>query len=370
LLKEVLLLEKSYKLSKKEKGSPNSDSEQNKIFDMYIKERRYFDELEKRLESLKKDYELDDKDILKLIKEKDKIVNVPASVFNNSLAPLEAVVVFLKEHLGYSFHKIALLLKRDDRTIWLTYSNAAKKKVALEVVSEFNVPVSIFSDRRFSILESAAAYFVGRGLSLKQISELFGKNPKTIWTVYSRYIKKGGKKGEFSNFDSEQSRIFELFIKEKKELDELGRIFERLKDSYGAGYEEVLRLIKEKDKVVHVPASVFNNSLAPLEAVVLFLKEHLGYSFHKIALLLKRDDRTIWLTYSNAAKKKVELEVVSEFNVPVSIFSDRRFSVLESAAAYFVGRGLSFRQISELLGKNPKTIWTVYHRYKIKLKNE
>jgi len=187
LLKEVLLLKKPHKLSKKEREPPNSDSEQNKVFDIYIKERKEIDELGKRLESLKKDYDLDDKSILKLIKEKDKIVHIPASVFNNSLAPLEAVVLFLKEHLGYSFHKIALLLRRDDRTIWLTYSNAAKKKVALELVSEFKVPVSIFSDRRFSVLESAVAYFVSKGLSFKQISELLGKNPKTIWTVYHRY---------------------------------------------------------------------------------------------------------------------------------------------------------------------------------------
>ena len=180
-------MSKSYKLSKKKRNPSNSDSEQSKIFDIYVKERKEIDELEKRIESLKKAYDLDDKDILKLIREKDKIVHIPASVFNNSLAPLEAVVLFLKEQMGYSFHKIALLLKRDDRTIWLTYSNAAKKNVRVEIVSEFYIPVSIFSDRKFSILESAAAYFVGRGLSFKQISELFGKNPKTIWTVYHRY---------------------------------------------------------------------------------------------------------------------------------------------------------------------------------------
>jgi len=180
-------LSKSYKLSKKKRNPPNSGSEQSRIFDIYIKKRKEFDELEKRLESLKKTYDLDDKDILKLIREKDKIVHIPASVFNNSLAPLEAVVLFLKEHLGYSFHKIALLLKRDDRTIWLTYSNAVKKNVKVEVVSEFYLPVSIFSDRKFSILESAVAYFVSKGLSFKQISELLGKNPKTIWTVYHRY---------------------------------------------------------------------------------------------------------------------------------------------------------------------------------------
>jgi len=207
LLKEVLLLKKSYKLSKKKRGSPNSDSEQSKLFEILFKERKEFEELEKRIESLKKAYDLDDKDILKLIKEKEKFVSIPASVFNNSLAPLEAVVLFLKEHLGYSFHKIALLLKRDDRTIWLTYNNASKKKVALELVSEFNIPVSIFSDRRFSVLESAVAYLVGRGLSFKQISELLGKNPKTIWTVYHRYkikIKLKRQKSKISERDQKQ----------------------------------------------------------------------------------------------------------------------------------------------------------------------
>ena len=178
------------------------------------------------------------------------------------------------------------------------------------------------------------------------------------------------KKGGPSNSDSEQTDIFELFIKERKELDILEKRLECLKKDYGLEDKSILKLIKEKDKIVHIPAGVFNNSLAPLEAVVVFLKDHLGYSFHKIALLLKRDDRTIWLTYNNAVKKNVKVEVVSEFYVPVSIFSDRKFSILESAVAYFVSKGLSFKQISELLGKNPKTIWTVYHRYKVKLKNE
>lgn len=174
------------------------------------------------------------------------------------------------------------------------------------------------------------------------------------------------KKRKPSNSDSEQSRFFDIFIKERKNFDELGRIFGKLKDSYGIGHEEVLRLIKEKDKIVQIPASVFNNSLAPLEAVVLFLKEHLGYTLHKIALLLKRDDRTIWLTYSNAVKKNVKVNVVSEFYLPLSIFSDRKFSILESAVTYLTHKGLSFKQISGLFGKNPKTIWTVHHRYRIK----
>ena len=352
-------MKKPHKLSKKKNFFSNSDSEQSKFFEIYIKEKNDFDEIEKRLESLKKSHNLNDKSILMLIKEKE--VFVPLSVFKNSLAPLEAVVLFLKEHLGYSLHKIALLLKRDDRTIWLTYRNAVKKNVEMNISSEFYLPISIFSDRRFSVLESLVSYLHEMNkLSFKQISELIAKNSKTIWTVYYRYIKKGGK-NIFSDFDDE-AKLFEVYLKEKEEIERLENIFERLKESYDLDDKDVLKLIKEKE--VFVPLSVFKNSLAPLEAVVLFLKEHLDYSLHKIALLLKRDDRTIWLTHSNASKKNAKVNVVSEFYIPVSIFSDRKFSILESAVTYLKDtNGLSFKQISELMEKNQKTIWTVYQRF-------
>ncbi len=57
---------------------------------------------------------------------------VPISVFaDRTLASLEAIVEFLKENYGLSYHEIAELLHRDDRTIWTCYHRAKKKREAI-----------------------------------------------------------------------------------------------------------------------------------------------------------------------------------------------------------------------------------------------
>ena len=40
---------------------------------------------------------------------------------------LESTVVFLKDKCKLSYHEIAVLLNRDDRTIWTSYNKAKKK---------------------------------------------------------------------------------------------------------------------------------------------------------------------------------------------------------------------------------------------------
>ena len=52
---------------------------------------------------------------------------IPVSCFTPSLTILESVVVYLKERWLLNYHQIALLLKRDDRTIWTVYQRAKKK---------------------------------------------------------------------------------------------------------------------------------------------------------------------------------------------------------------------------------------------------
>ena len=57
---------------------------------------------------------------------------IPVSVFSaSSLSPMEAVVVYLKDEFSLSYHKVAMLLKRDDRTIWTVYNRARKKLIRL-----------------------------------------------------------------------------------------------------------------------------------------------------------------------------------------------------------------------------------------------
>ena len=57
-----------------------------------------------------------------------KVVTIPSDIFRDrTLAPLESISEYLKDNLGMSYHEIAVLLNRDDRTIWTCYNRAKKK---------------------------------------------------------------------------------------------------------------------------------------------------------------------------------------------------------------------------------------------------
>ena len=56
-------------------------------------------------------------------------ISFPSSALKNrDISILEAVVVYLKDKKGFTYHEIALLLNRDDRTIWTCYNRALKKR--------------------------------------------------------------------------------------------------------------------------------------------------------------------------------------------------------------------------------------------------
>jgi hypothetical protein len=60
-----------------------------------------------------------------------KVVTIPSDIFRDrTLAPLESISEYLKDQHGMSFHEIAVLLNRDDRTIWTCYTRAKKKHAA------------------------------------------------------------------------------------------------------------------------------------------------------------------------------------------------------------------------------------------------
>ncbi|MEK6936837.1 MAG: hypothetical protein AABW58_02080 [Nanoarchaeota archaeon] len=71
------------------------------------------------------------------------------------------------------------------------------------------------------------------------------------------------------------------------------------------------RKLKEKDKWfidlhhnLSLKTSIFhNNSLTIFESLVKYLKEEKSFNFHEISLLLDRDERNIWTVYKNALKK-------------------------------------------------------------------
>ena len=148
-------------------------------------------------------------------------------------------------------------------------------------------------------------------------------------------------------------------------------IIDDLKDKYNLSYEQILSLIKEKEFVseILIPISIFVKEISGLETICKYLKENLKLKYSKIASLLNRDHRTIWISYNNAVKKKKSLLEIKEtpYLVPISLFTNRKFSVMEILVSYLKENySLSFSQIAELLQRDQRNIWTIYSRYKKK----
>ncbi|MFH1054119.1 MAG: hypothetical protein V1740_06905 [Candidatus Woesearchaeota archaeon] len=94
-------------------------------------------------------------------------------------------------------------------------------------------------------------------LNYHEIGHLLNRDERTIWTCYNRTTKK------------------------KKES------FKKYPDS------------------VEIPIkAIANRDISILESIVLYLKDSRDLTYHQIALLLNRNDRTIWTVYNRAMKKK------------------------------------------------------------------
>jgi len=159
----------------------------------------------------------------------------------------------------------------------------------------------------------------------------------------------------------------------KKDREDLpNKIYDIVMNKLGDEIKGIIFDYLEKEKLreeIFIPISIFRNILGPLEALVKYLKENCNLRYHEIAKILSRDDRTIWITYRNSLSKYVELDTTHKIKVPLSIFHERKFSVLEHLTKYLKEKlGYSNNKIALLLDKNESTIWTVYNRVKMKNK--
>ena len=101
------------------------------------------------------------------------------------------------------------------------------------------------------------------------------------------------------------------------------------------------------------------------------MKENLGMSYHKIAELLNRNERTIWTAYKKSMEKQKELIQVKETEIflPISIFRNREFTPLKSIVAYLKQRGLKYSEIAKLTERDQRNIWTINSRTKKEKEN-
>ena len=123
-------------------------------------------------------------------------IAIPQSIFKDrTIAVLEALTEYLKDELKMSYHEIAVLTARDDRTIWTAYNRAKQKREGKETKAReravLTVPFNIFHDRSLSILEVITEYLKDKKqLTYHEIASMLNRDDRTIWTVYDRVRKK------------------------------------------------------------------------------------------------------------------------------------------------------------------------------------
>ena len=159
----------------------------------------------------------------------------------------------------------------------------------------------------------------------------------------------------------------------KKNLDALHVFIENISEKYTLSFDEILNQLKEKKgkKDILIPSFILRErNLGILEAVTKYLKEEINLTYHKIAVMLNRDDRVVWVTYNKAIKKKKEKFVVAEPNywLPVSVFANTNLGPLEAVSKYLVDEAkIEFNDIAKLLNRDNRSIWACYSRSKNKL---
>ncbi|MBS3097695.1 hypothetical protein J4209_02760 [Candidatus Woesearchaeota archaeon] len=123
-------------------------------------------------------------------------IAIPQSIFKDrTIAVLEALTEYLKDSLNMTYHEIAVLTARNDRTIWTAYNRAKQKRKIKPIMPReraiLTIPFSIFKDRELSVLEVITEYLKDKKqLTYHEIAFMLNRDDRTIWTVYDRVRKK------------------------------------------------------------------------------------------------------------------------------------------------------------------------------------
>ncbi len=133
------------------------------------------------------------------------------------------------------------------------------KVLKVPVKEEVKVPISVFKNDYLASLENIVKYLrENLLLSFKQIAELTNRNEIALAVTYRNAKRK---------------------LAEKFVVTEI------------SPYSIPVSILKDRN-------------LSVLENIAAYLKDTFGLTYHKIAVLLNRDDRTIWTVYQRAKKKK------------------------------------------------------------------
>jgi len=174
------------------------------------------------------------------------------------------------------------------------------------------------------------------------------------------------------------NKILKLLIKLTDELREeyskeketiIKQLIKAVYEEYSVKRKDVLSLIR---KEINIPITIFSKELGALESLVKYMKENLNMNYHEIAKELNRDERTIWTAYKKAKEKQKEPIKIKEtdISIPLSIFKDRKLTILESIIIYLKEKEMKYSEIAELIDRDQRNIWTIYSKARKKLSDE
>jgi len=152
-------------------------------------------------------------------------------------------------------------------------------------------------------------------------------------------------------------------LKKDRDFTKSKEIAGDLKEKYDVDLVKLFEMVSERD--ILIPVSIFLPDLSALETVSRYLHENLGLSFKKIGSFMNRSEKTIWQAYNYSIKKYQKKIRVSEtrYLIPISAFSDRKYSNLESIVVFLKEKyGLKYSEIAILVHRDQRTVWTVYNR--------
>jgi thioredoxin-related protein len=159
-------------------------------------------------------------------------------------------------------NSILKILKKEQKKVkelqeLLSYFKDTYNVSADEIISSAEpLPISIFCTE-LTALEAIVKYCKEcKGYSYHEIAEYLGRDERNVWHAYS---------------DAQRKHKPQLVISESK---------------------------------FSVPISIFKSRLSIQESLVVYLKDHFHLNYHTIAVLLSRDDRTIWTAYTRGKVKR------------------------------------------------------------------
>ena len=148
----------------------------------------------------------------------------------------------------------------------------------------------------------------------------------------------------------------------------ISRALAVLESNYGIKPSRAIS-IAESRKDVGIPVSIFNDKLGALESIVKYMREDLLLSYAAIAKMLHRNEGPIGVTYRRTLKKMHgKLDTSSDIMLQFSIFNNPNLSVLETICVSLLKQGKDWHEISRLMHRHDKTIWTVLDRARRKIK--